>query len=48
MSLLSLLVDVLLLPYGPQRFWFWLCVVFIAIGAIAIAANLLEPSRTSF
>ena len=46
MSLLSLLVDVLLL--GPQRFWFWLCVVFIAIAAVAIAANLLEPSRASF
>ena len=34
--------------YGTQRFWFWVCVVFIAIGGVAIAANLMEPSRASF
>jgi hypothetical protein len=48
MNPLLLVLDVLLSFYGTQRFWFWVCVVFIAIGGVAIAANLMEPSRASF
>ena len=41
-------LDLLLSFHGTQRAWFWACVVFIAIGLIAVAANLMEPSRASF
>jgi hypothetical protein len=41
-------LDLLLSFYGTQRAWFWACVVFIAMGLIAVAANLMEPSRASF
>jgi hypothetical protein len=41
-------LDLLLSFYGTQRAWFWVCVVFIVVGLIAIAANLMEPSRASF
>ena len=42
------LLDLLLGFYGTQRMWFWVCVVVIVIGLIAIVGNLLEPSRASF
>ena len=48
MNPLVLVLDLLPPFYGTQRFWFWVCVVFIAMGAMGIAANLLEPSRASF
>ena len=41
-------LDWLLWFYGTQRAWFWVCVVFIVLGLIAVAANLMEPSRASF
>ena len=40
-------LDWLLWFYGTQRAWFWACVVF-TLGLIAVAANLMEPSRASF
>jgi hypothetical protein len=30
------------------RAWFWVCVVFIVVGLVAVAANLFEPSLSSF
>jgi hypothetical protein len=48
MNPLLLVLDLLLSFYGTQRFWFWVCLVFIAVGGVAIAANLMEPSRASF
>ena len=48
MNPLFFVLDLLLSCYGTQRFWIWVCVVFIAVGGVAIAANLMEPSRASF
>lgn len=48
MNPLVYVVDLLLSFYGTQRFWFWVCGAFIAVGLLAIAANLMEPSRASF
>jgi hypothetical protein len=48
MNPLLYVLDLLMSSYGTQRAWFWACVVFIAIGLFAIAANLMEPSRASF
>jgi hypothetical protein len=48
MNPLLYVLDLLMSLYGTQRAWFWACVVFIAIGLFAIAANLMEPSRASF
>jgi len=48
MNPLLALLDLLLGFYGTQRAWFWACLEFIVIGLIAIAANLMEPSRASF
>jgi hypothetical protein len=45
---ITFLIDLLLSSYGTQRFWFWMCIAFIAVGIIAIGANLMEPSRASF
>ena len=45
---LSALLDLLLGYYGTQCMWFWVCVVVILVGLIAIAGNVLEPSRASF
>ena len=42
------ILDLLLGYYGSQRAWFWACVVFISIGLLAVAANLMEASRASF
>ena len=41
-------LDRLLSFYVNARAWFWLCVVVIVIGLIAIVGNLMEPSRASF
>jgi hypothetical protein len=38
----------LLSQHGTQRFWFCVCVVFIALGLLAIVGNLMEPSKASF
>ena len=48
MNPLVFVLDLLLSFHGTQRFWFWVCVVFIAVGLVAIASNLMEPSRASF
>ena len=48
MNPLLIVLDLVLSFYGTQRFWFWACVVFIAVGGVAIVANLMEPSRASF
>jgi hypothetical protein len=48
MNPLLFVLDLLLSFYGTQRFWFWVSVVFIAVGLVAIASNLMEPSRASF
>ena len=36
MNPLLYVLDLLMSLYGTQRAWFWACVVFIAIGLIAI------------
>jgi hypothetical protein len=48
MNPLLFVLDLLLSFYSEQRFWFWVCMGFIAVGLVAIAANLMEPSRASF
>lgn len=45
---LSALLDLLLGFYGTPRIWFWVSMVVIVVGLIAIAGNMLEPSRASF
>src|SRR5262245_19064032 len=45
---ITFLIDLLLSIHGSQRFWFWVCMAFIAVGLIAIGANLMEPSKASF
>jgi len=41
-------LDWLLSFYVNARGWFWLCVVVVVIGLIAVVGNLMEPSRASF
>ena len=45
---IALVIDLFLSFYGTQRFWFWVCVAFIAVGLLAILGNLMEPSKASF
>jgi hypothetical protein len=47
MNPLLFVLDLLLSFYGTQRFWFCVCVAFIAVGLLAIASNFMEPSRAS-
>jgi hypothetical protein len=45
---IELAIGLLLSFYSAQRFWFWVCVTFIAVGLVAIVGNLMEPSKASF
>ena len=45
---IAFIIDVLLSSYGTQRFWFWVCMAFIAVALVAIVGNLMEPSKASF
>lgn len=45
---IQFVIPLLLSFYSSQRFWFWVCVAFIAVGPLAIAGNLMEPSKASF
>jgi hypothetical protein len=45
---LVFILDLLLSFYGTQRSWFWAWMAVIAVGLIAIGANLMEPDRASF
>jgi hypothetical protein len=46
-ALLAVLAFVIDLWLG-YRAWFWVCVAFIVVGLFAVAANLMEPSLSSF
>ena len=41
-------LDLLLLSIWPRNYIFWALIAFIAIGLVAVAANLMEPGRSSF
>ena len=41
-------LDWLLSFYVNARGWFWLCVVVVVIGLIAVVGNFMEPGRASF
>jgi hypothetical protein len=42
------MLDFVLDLWLGYRAWFWVCVVFIVVGLVAVAANLKEPSLSSF
>jgi hypothetical protein len=41
-------LDLLLLWIWSRNYVFWALIAFIAIGLVAVAANLMEPGRPSF
>ena len=48
MELLVGLLDSVAFVATSRRWLFWLLVALIAVGLVAVAANLMEPDRPSF
>ena len=47
-NVLLLVVEFVVDLWLGYRAWFLVCVVFIIVGLFAVAANLFEPSLSSF
>jgi len=45
---IAFVIDVLFSFYATPRFWFWVCMAFIAVGLVAIVGNLIESSKARF